>query len=55
MEKGVGEEEGCFMKVDHWRFQALEKLLAARLADNYRADEIEVDRVQDLINSIVIN
>ena len=35
--------------MDKWRIPALEKLLAARLAANYRADVTEVDRLQDLI------
>ena len=41
--------------MDTWRIPALEKLLAARLAANYRADQEEVDRLQELINSIVMN
>ena len=40
---------------DHWRIAALQKLLSARLTADYRADKIEVDRLQQLIDSLVIN
>ena len=41
--------------MDEWRIPALEKLLAARLTANYRADQVEADRLQELINSLLIN
>ena len=41
--------------MDEWRIPALEKLLAATLTANYRADQVETDRLGELINSIVIN
>jgi hypothetical protein len=40
---------------DSWRAPALKKLLAARLMAHYAADEREEARLQDLINSLVIN
>ena len=40
---------------DRWRIAALEKLLSARLTADYQADKTEVDRLQDLIDSLVIN
>ena len=41
--------------MDEWRMLALEKLLPERLVASYQADNEEVDRLQELINSIVIN
>ena len=41
--------------LDQWRIPALEKLLAARLTAHFRADTIEVERLQQFINFIVIN
>ena len=41
--------------MDEWRIPALEKLLAARLTAGYQADQVEVDRLGELINSLVIN
>ena len=40
---------------DQWRIAALEKLLSARLTAEYQADKTEADRLQDLIDSLVIN
>ena len=40
---------------DEWRLPALQKLLAARLTASYKADIVEVDRLGELINSLVIN
>ena len=40
---------------DRWRLPCLEKLLAARLQAHHAADEEEVKRLQELINSLVIN
>ena len=38
-----------------WRTPALEKFLAASLTAGYQADQVEVDRLGELINSLVIN
>ena len=40
---------------DRWRLPFLKKLLAARLQAHYAGEEKEVERLQDLINSLVIN
>jgi hypothetical protein len=40
---------------DRWRLPYLQKLLAARLQAHYAADKVEVKRIQELINSLVIN
>ena len=40
---------------DQWRIAALEKLLSARLTADYQSDKTEVDRLQELIDSLVIN
>ena len=40
---------------DQWRIAALEKLLSVRLTAQYKADKTEVDRLQDLIDSLFIN
>ena len=41
--------------MDEWRILALDKLLAARLTAGYQADQVEVDRLGELIKSLVIN
>ena len=40
---------------DEWRIAALHKLLSARITADYQCDKLEVERVQDLIDSICIN
>ena len=40
---------------DKWRLLALQKLLAARITARYKADTAEVDRLGELISSVVIN
>ena len=42
-------------QLDSWRGPALQKLLAARLQAHYTADQEEENRLQGLINSLVIN
>ena len=43
-------ERASVPPVDEWRIPALEKLLAARLTAGYQADQVEVDRLGELIN-----
>ena len=40
---------------DQWRIAAFHKLLSARLTADYNCDKIEVERLQELIDSICIN
>ena len=40
---------------DQWRIAALHKLLSARLTADSNSDKLEVDRLQELIDSICIN
>ena len=40
---------------DEWRLLALQKLLAARITASYKMDNAEVERLGDLISSLVIN
>ena len=40
---------------DMWRIAALHKLLSAGITADYQCDKVEVERVQDLIDSICIN
>ena len=40
---------------DHWRIAALHKLLSARLTADNQSDKLEVDRLQELIDSLCVN
>lgn len=40
--------------LDKWRVPALEKLLSARIAAHFEADQVEISRLQSLIDSLVI-
>ena len=51
----VSTDKAVVPEADSWRIGYLQQLLTARLQAHYKADTLEEERLQSLIDSLVIN